>query len=204
MAKDIYNLKPLNSLHCPQCGYELPIYFKDTKLVKCKACKSNIFLEDDGARTIGEASQLAPEPSLIKLMQPFKYESNTYIPLGKIRYSYSRGYWEEYFLKSNDTRPFWLSIDEGDFALERQVNMDIDTSNFSIGSKYKKYIVSEIGYGECVGFEGELPSLVQIGSKYRYYHLSKGNGELLTVERNNKVKEVYKGQWIDPFDIEVF
>ena len=204
MAKEIYNLKPLKSLYCPQCGYELPIYFRDTKLVKCKACKSSIFLEDEGAKTIGKASQLAPEPSLIRLMHPFKYKSSTYMPLGKVRYSYGRGYWEEYFLKSDDTRELWLSIDEGDFALEKRADIEIDTSNLLIGSKYKGYIVSEIGYGECVGFEGELPKLIEIGSKYRYYQLSKGSGELVTVELNSKFKEVYIGKWIDPFDIEVF
>jgi len=203
MSKDIYNLKPLKSLHCPQCGYELPIYFKDTKLVKCKACKSNIFLEDYGARTIGEASQLAPEPSLIKLMQPFKYESNTYIPLGKIRYSYSRGYWEEYFLKSNDTRELWLSIDEGDFALEKSIDIKIDTHKLSIGYKYKDYVVSEIGHGRCIGFEGELPKLIELGSKYKYYQLTKGSGELITVEQNRQHQKIYMGKWIDPFDIEI-
>jgi len=153
---------------------------------------------------IGTASTLSPEPSLIKIGDPIIIEKKTYMPLGKIRYSYGRGFWEEYFLKGEDSREYWLSIDEGDFALEKPMNIPLPISSFdelSVGAEYGKYVVTEIGEGECVGFEGELPKLINIGDKHNYAHLSKGGASLVTVEFRNNQMSVYSGEWIDPFSI---
>jgi len=202
--KPLYDTKAIKTINCPQCGDELPIYFRWTKLVECPSCKSSIFLEDEGAKVIGTASTLSPEPSLVKIGDPIIIEKKRYMPLGKIRYSYGRGFWEEYFLKGEDSREYWLSIDEGDFALEKPMNIPLAISSFDelrVGAEYGKYIVTEIGEGECVGFEGELPKLISVGDKHNYAHLSKGGASLITVEFRDNQMSIYSGEWIDPFSI---
>ena len=202
----MYSKSREKEFNCPQCGYLLSIHFKFSKLVKCYSCGSSIFLEDDSAKLIGKSSTLSAEPSLIKLHSPFRYEGKSYLPLGKIRYSYGRGFWEEWFLKDDENQEFWLSIDEGDFSLEQKRSFSykfksIDT--LVIGNVYGGYIVEEKGFGECVGFEGELPENIEIGEKHYYAHLSKGNGILATVESFDNKVVTYMGRWIDPFKIEV-
>lgn len=129
------------------------------------------------------------------------------MPLGKIRYNYGRGFWEEWFLQGEDNKEYWLSIDEGDFALEKPINIPLSIDSFeelSVGKEYGKYIVTEIGEGECVGFEGELPKLIKKGDTHQYAHLSKGGASLVTVEFRNKKMSTYLGEWIDPFSIKVY
>jgi len=136
--------------NCPQCGDALAIHFKYSKLVKCRSCGSSIFLEDDAVKLIGESAVLSPEPSLIQLHQPFNYRGHHYLPLGKIRYSYGRGFWEEWFLKDSRNKEYWLSIDEGDFVLQEKVKLSLPSqqpSSFTIGTKYGKYLVTEKGQG---------------------------------------------------------
>jgi hypothetical protein len=70
-----------------------------------------------------------------------------------------------------------------------------------IGRRYGDYVATERGTGECVGFEGELPEAVNVGDSYLYLHLSKGAGELLTVEIKDEEIETFIGQWIDPLTI---
>jgi len=193
------------NINCPQCGDSLDILFKWTKLVACRSCNSSIFLNDEGAKLIGEASVLSPEPSLIKLHSPIRIDNKEYLPLGKIRYSYGRGFWEEWFLRGEQNREFWLSIDEGDFVLEKKVNMPLPfKSPFIVkaGKRYGGYIATEIGKGECVGFEGELPFTVNIGEIHHYMHLSKGGGHLVTVEFTDGIDKIFQGEWIDPLNIE--
>ena len=170
----------------------------------CDSCNSSIFLEDEGARLIGEASVLSPEPSLLKLRDPIVIDNKNYIPLGKVRYAYGRGFWEEWFLKGEDNREYWLSIDEGDFVLQHKTEMALPFDSpygVRVGSKYGAYMVSEKGEGRCVGFEGELPEKIVEGKKHYYLHLSKGGGNLVTVEYGTDIDKVFTGKWIDPMEI---
>ncbi len=192
------------TINCPQCGYSLPIYFRWTKLVQCPSCKSSIFLEDEGVKLVGEASTLSPEPSLLELRVPISIENKTYTPLGKIRYSYGRGFWEEWFLVDSKNREFWLSVDEGDFVLESKAKIVLpfkSIDRLSVGKKYGKFVVTEMGEGRCVGFEGELPESISIGDIHRYAHMSEGGTSLMTVESSSDGMRVFRGNWIDPFII---
>jgi len=202
--KPLYQATIDKTINCPQCGDSLPIYFKWTKLVQCPSCKSTIFLEDESVKLIGKSSALSPEPSLLELRVPISIENKTYTPLGKIRYSYGRGFWEEWFLVGGKNQEFWLSVDEGDFVLESRAKIVLPFRNIdklSIGKQYGKFVVTEIGEGECVGFEGELPESISIGDLHKYAHLSEGGSDLMTVESSSDGIKVFRGNWIDPFSI---
>ena len=191
-------------INCPQCGDALDIHFKWTKLVACNSCKSSIFLSDEGAELIGKASTLSPEPSLIKLHDPIIIDNKNYLPLGKVRYAYGRGFWEEWFLKGENNREFWLSIDEGDFVLEKRAEISLPFKTpriVRVGKRYGQYLATEIGEGVCVGYEGELPSPINIGKTHNYIHLSKGGGNLVTVEFSDEIDKIFQGRWIDPLTI---
>ncbi|HIP51776.1 MAG TPA: DUF4178 domain-containing protein [Campylobacterales bacterium] len=202
----LYNYDKNSTHNCPQCGDALEIHFQYSKLIKCSSCGSSIFLEDDAVKFIGKSSALSPEPSIIELHKPFKLQGKTFTPLGKIRYSYGRGFWEEWFLKDNGNQEFWLSIDEGDFVLQTKVQLSLPfkpSSKFTVGGKYGNYLITEKGSGTCVGFEGELPEEILINEVHQYVHLSEGGGNLITLEFTDGSSQTFKGKWIDPLDIEV-
>ena len=197
-------LTATKQFRCPQCGDQLSIYFSYTKLIQCRSCRSTIFLEDDAVRLAGKQSVLSQEPSLIALHQPFSYKGTAYLPIGKIRYSYGRGFWEEWWLKSEEGNAYWLSVDEGDMVLEQEVtehSMTMAFDDLGIGMRLDRWIVTEMGSATCEGFEGTLPKNIAIGNQYDYAHLS-GKGALLrTLEFTPQGVEVYEGRWIDPFEI---
>ena len=201
----LYNNDKNSTHNCPQCGDALEIHFQYSKLIKCSSCSSSIFLEDDAVKFIGKSSSLSPEPSIIELHKPFKLQGKTFTPLGKIRYSYGRGFWEEWFLKDKGNQEFWLSIDEGDFVLQEKVKISLpfkSPSAYKVGLKYGNYLVTEKGEGTCIGFEGELPENINTHQKHQYIHLSLGQGNLVTVEFTKDLTETFKGKWINPLDIE--
>jgi len=194
----------LSTFQCPQCGYELPLYFKYTKLVKCVSCKSTIFLEDGTSVLTGDRSALAEEPSLIEIGSSFEYNKVSYLPIGMVRYSYGRGFWEEWWLKDSKGESWWLSVDEGDMVLERLIAnpyKDVASFDVSLGDKFGDWFVSEIGTGVCEGFEGSLPKEIEIGTAHKYIHLSSHDAKLRTIEIRPLGTEVYEGRWIDIFDI---
>ncbi len=141
---------------------------------------------------------------MVKLYDPIIINNKNYLPIGKIRYSYGRGFWEEWFLKGEKNQEFWLSIDEGDFVLEKQTKISLPFKSphvVRVGRRYGGYLATEVGEGKCVGFEGELPFAIEIGKTHKYIHLSKGGGNLVTVEFSDRVDKVFQGKWIDPLSI---
>lgn len=191
--------------HCPQCGYTLSLYFKHTKLIQCESCKSTIFLENDASTLGGDSSVLAPEISILALHKPFFYRQKTYLPLGKIRYGYERGFWEEWWVKDTQNNSYWLSIDEGDLVLQQKVDVTYPDTLFDrlhLGLvTIDGWVVTELGKATCEGFEGALPKKIEIGSSYVYAHLSGKDAKLRTLERVEGKLEAYDGVWISPFDI---
>jgi predicted RNA-binding Zn-ribbon protein involved in translation (DUF1610 family) len=202
MAPEIF--KKEKEFNCPQCGDTLSLYFKHTKLIQCASCKSTIFLEDEAVHLSGERSVLAPEMSILTLNTPFFYQEKRYLPLGKIRYSYGRGFWEEWWIKGQEDK-YWLSVDEGDLVLQQRVDVDYPNDFFSklhVGLHTRDdWVVTELGEARCDGFAGSLPKRVSIGSTYHYAHLSGKNARLRTLEFFDDALEAYEGMWLSPFDI---
>lgn len=191
--------------NCPQCGYRLSLYFKHTKLIQCESCKSTIFLEDDAVHLSGDSSVLAPEISILELSKPFFLKQKSYLPLGKIRYSYGRGFWEEWWVKDTQNNEYWLSVDEGDLVFQQKITVtypDDLISSLRVGLVTSDdWVVTELGTATCEGFEGSLPKKVVIGSSYSYAHLSGKDAKLRTLEMLEGTLEAYEGKWISPFDI---
>jgi len=205
MMKDI--MTPFKSINCPQCGDTLPLYFAHAKIAQCESCQSTIFLEDESARLAGHSSVLAPEPSLIELNKTFKYEKKYYLPVGMVRYSYGRGFWEEWWLKDDNQDEYWLSVDEGDMALEKLVPNEDKANIFKIAKVGQpigsKWVITEIDRGKCVGFSGSLPYEIVEGQKHNYIQLSGYDASIKTIEVDPSGVRTYIGKWIDPFAIKV-
>jgi hypothetical protein len=162
-------------------------------------------LDDEASRLAGESSVLAPEPSLIELGITFSYDGRSYLPMGMIRYSYGRGFWQEWWVKDSSEDEYWLSVDEGDMVLEKLVDNEDEATIFSspsIGQAVgKEWIITEIGVGTCAGFAGSLPKIVTVGEKHKYLHLSGYNARLKTIEISPLGMQTYIGRWISPFEI---
>lgn len=200
-------MKPITH-NCPQCGNLLPITFRHSKLAVCESCGSTIFLEDESVRLAGKAAVLADLPSLLQLRVPFQYQKLTYTPIGHVRYAYSDGVWDEWWVLGGDGVGTWVSVDEGDFAFEQA----IEWSNFPpirdiqvgkiISRNQQKWEVTEKNVCTCVGIRGELPEPILAGERMGYLHLSGENRTLVTLEYPLQGEpKAYQGYWIDPFEI---
>lgn len=196
------------SINCPQCGNSLPLKFQHTKLTVCSHCDSTLFLNDDTAKFAGKQSTLSNAPSMMQMHKHFQYKTESFMPIGMIRYAHKIGYWEEWWVMTNSGEGFWVSIDEGDFAIEKPITLDEpapELSDITLGDSFtffkKKWQVTEIDTGICEGFTGELPELIKQGEKVPFVHLSGRSGELMTLEYIYNTVRAFKGQWVDPFEI---
>lgn len=201
-------ISPDTSFSCPNCGAKLSTHLRSTKLVACDYCDSNIFLEDETVRLAGKQGVMADYPSLLKLHQSFSYRDWNFMPVGVVRFDYGKGFWDEWWVKGGDGEGRWISVDEGDFALEEPFDLEKTPSAFelvpgrSIRIDDRDLTVTEKGQATCIAIKGELPEALSVGDQYTYFHLSGAGGLLYTLEIDRGRAACHRGRWIDPFGIE--
>lgn len=197
------------TLNCPACGVSVPTRIKFSKLVVCDYCRMALFLEDDTVRQAGKMSVLADRPSLLKMGQRFSLEKASWLPVGRIRYQYSKGDWDEWWIIRDDGDACWMSIDEGDLALERPVETNSlllpGFKTLTIGQELEiagtLAVVTEKDHCCLTGAEGELPFTINEGDAHDYVDLSGPDGTLYSIEYCPDGIEVFKGEWVDPFTV---
>ena len=198
----------MSVLNCPSCGSEVPHHLRYAILVTCPSCQAALFLEDGAVNNAGERSALAQGPSIFQLGQPFKHNAITYVPHGRVRFDYGNGYWDEWWVESDQGEASWVSVDEGDIALQRPLTLNSAAPAYDalhVGGTLtvgkQALTVTERNEAVCIGFEGELPEVISAGEPHRYVHLSGPRGLLLTIEYSDDEAAVFEGHWIDPYEV---
>lgn len=198
-------------LNCPNCGAELPRAFRHARLATCAYCDSTVLLDDAGLRLAGSAGVMAEAPSLLALGVPFTHRDLKLLPVGHARFSYEHGSWDEWWVLDTERgRGVWVSVDEGDIAIEEPLAVTHGIPAFAEllpGAAVElaggeRLVVTERGSATCEAVRGELPEALRPGDTLRYAHLSGPRGRLVTVEvgRDDAVR-CTAGRWLDPFEI---
>jgi len=198
----------VTALNCPVCGAQAPSRLQYAKLIVCEHCQTSLFLEDDVVKNIGEKSALTEVPSILEMGRRFQYRTWTFEPYGRIRFDYGDGFWDEWWVVLDNGNGRWISIDEGEIAIESPLELQAPLPGYdsltigqeiSLGGQTLR--VTERNAATCVGLQGELPEVISPGETHHYVHLSGPKGLLLTLEFHDDTHSLYKGLWIDPFDL---
>lgn len=199
-----------SQFNCPSCGASLPRRFKLAKIAACESCRSVLYLKGTEANVLGQQAELTDYPSLFQLQHRYIYNKQMFEPVGMLRFSYGRGFWEEWWCLTDSAKGLWVSVDEGDFVMEEPRKTPSDAPALETLSEGKSvrlfkedWLVTEIGEAEYVGMLGELPELVDPQRKFHYVHLSRPGSQLVTLEYDDPQDSpaIFAGQWLDPFKI---
>ncbi|MEM7254535.1 MAG: DUF4178 domain-containing protein [Pseudomonadota bacterium] len=195
-------------MNCPVCGAAVPGELKYAKLVVCEHCKTSLFLEDESVKDVGVKSALTEMHSIFELGRRYAYRGKSFEMEGRVRYDYGNGLWDEWWARFDDGNGRWVSVDEGDIAIQAPQMVDETPPPFdrvSVGQYLRidgiQLTVTEKNEAHCVGLEGRLPEVVMPGDSHQYLHLSGPRGLLYTVEYEPDAIDVHRGNWVDPFDV---
>ena len=198
-------------LNCPACGASAPVNLKFTKLMVCEHCKTTLFIEDEAVKHAGKKAALIDTPSIFSIGRRYRYRTMYFEPMGRIQFEYGdgTGVWDEWWVMDDSGTGKWISIDEGDIAIETPVEHTEELPECILlkpGQELKllgqTLTVTEVNKASCLSVEGRLPEVIFAGEKHQYAHCSAPGGILFTIECSEDTRQLYKGSWIDPFDIE--
>jgi len=154
-------------------------------------------------RLAGEQGVFHVGPSLIEIGRDIRISATTLTPVGHCQFDYGRGVWDEYWCIDHSGNGAWLSVDEGDYALERPA--DSPNGQFSIGDEHQMgdyiYRAVEIDSAQCTAFRGELPEVLELGERHDYVVFAGNSNRMATLERWPNGHSWTRGRWYSAWDI---
>lgn len=199
----------MEHVNCPSCGAALNPLSPLTKMVTCEYCATISVIREDRLSIKNKQSGLTPSLSGLKVGDSGHFEGKSFSVLGRVRYRYSTGFWDEWYLRFNDGKGIWLSEDEGEFSIEERIEPTKTFTNFattelgepiSFGSWTGS--IDEFDEAECCGFQGELPEEFDLGEKMKYAEGS-GDGQIFTVEEDEDGVQFFQGKHISKDQIRI-
>jgi len=172
---------------CPNCGAPIDIDARWTRLAVCTTCRSAVTFDAEAAKVAGTLSVLPPSRTQLFSGAQGRIQGRDFQVLGRVRYGYDRGYWDEWHvLWLDDGSTGWLSEDEERIVIE-ELALDADTEvrpDTEAGSQVsvltsagpQAFTVVERGTASVDGGEGQLPFQVVQGEQTPFVDLRSTDG----------------------------
>jgi predicted RNA-binding Zn-ribbon protein involved in translation (DUF1610 family) len=200
----------MSALTCPNCGDAVAPALTRIKMMTCPSCGTTLILEDASVRLAGREGVMHDVPMLIGLGDGVTCGRETVEILGHARFSYGRGFWDEFWGVTGTGEPRWVSVDEGDVVYQSPLppaDYPRHDGRFRAGqtltTRDTSFDIVEIDSAECVALKGAFDEELQVGETYRFVNAQSDRGWLLSGEIWDGGEAWFVGDWYDPYEITV-
>ncbi|MFP4476292.1 MAG: DUF4178 domain-containing protein [Desulfatibacillaceae bacterium] len=195
---------------CPSCGAPQKVNNPGVVSIVCEYCGNTVYWDKDKAKNAGKQATLPEGFSRLYRGASGTLFNKRFVVLGRARYSFGQGFWDEWFLEFDNAELGWLTEDNHEFAWQMKTPPDHVppygdmTTGAVVHVNDREYIITEVGEAECTGIEGELPKAVLPGEKYPYADGSTADGRhTLGIEYDDDPPTVFTGRWLKPVALEL-
>lgn len=167
----------MQQMNCQNCGASLEIENQFIRAVTCPACGTSYLVRgSEGLDVAGQSASLADYPSRLSVGAQGKIKGRGFTVLGRIRYMYDAGFWEEWQIGWDDgAPPEWLEEDEGMWTLYRRGRVKAEIPPYeevrvgaTISINNQQVFITEKRQGQVMGSEGQFSSVFPIQGTFGY------------------------------------
>jgi Domain of unknown function (DUF4178) len=167
----------MQQMNCSSCGAALEVKNQFIRSLTCKFCGASYMVSgSDTLDPVGKTASLADYPSRLKVGAGGVIRGRTFSVIGRVRYAYAEGFWEEWQIVWDDgAPPDWLEEDEGYWTVytrervrgavpgydEVRVGQSVTINNRSV-------FITEKRTARMVGSEGQFSSVLPISGNFGY------------------------------------
>ena len=153
-----------NSISCPSCGVAIEDITAHTRSMACPHCGNWVYFGSNGWEVAGLFEHAIDAPSMLQLGKSGDLSGRKFVVRGRVRLSYSDGFWDEWWLEFEDGDHQWLEEDDGVYRLHSSIDAAPKADsvkaafvggNVDIGGE--SWFVSERVDASVAGVEGSLP-----------------------------------------------
>lgn len=148
-------------------------------MVVCASCSTVGYFHLGELKSAGEVAKLVERPSRFRLGMHGRVRGVAFEVIGRVRYEYADGGWDEWNLAFGDGTIGWMHEDEGELSLmvERVYSSGPlpiaelrigEQAHFQVGGQTRALFVQELGRATPVGGEGRITSELRPGVPFDY------------------------------------
>lgn len=175
---------------CPQCGAPLTFQGAASLTTVCKYCRAGVARAGVDVTMLGQIPDLVATETRLALGMSGSLDGKGFVVLGRLQLDQGEGAWDEWYVTWADGRFGWLAEAAGSLICTTKNDKPIEVPPFdklvpggalTLG-KLGAFRLGEVGAGEFVSAEGELPFTVELGAKYRFADATGASGEYATID----------------------
>ncbi|RMG27361.1 MAG: DUF4178 domain-containing protein [Bacteroidetes bacterium] len=164
---------------CPSCGAPIKQNKAGSRTLCCTYCGQTSHLNADSLQAVGEKQLLIDYGSKLSVGLQGKFEGRDFLLLGRVRFDYEDGFWDEWYLTFlDDGSEAWIQEDDGSFVFfveEKKVNTRFQLHRIKVGTyndmhgEWEPVFVTEKSRARIHGGEGELPFKIIPGEQADFF-----------------------------------
>lgn len=205
----------MTGLACPQCGASIAFRSADLPVRICDYCRSAIVRDGATLRDAGKVAAVPEDVSPLQLGTRGRDGEHAFELVGRVRWRWDDGAWNEWLAVGNDGRHFWLGEAMGRFMLLHKIPEPQSKSKIvadvaklampKVGAVVAiagvSYVVADVKHVTCVASEGALPQPTITGTRALSIDLMARDGRAATIQREGKATHAYAGRYVTLADI---
>ncbi|MGF7151500.1 hypothetical protein FHS96_005166 [Sphingomonas zeicaulis] len=195
---------------CPNCGAEIIFRSPALPVRVCDYCRSAVTRIGDELRALGEVAVLPFDVSPIRIGTAGRFDDAAFDIIGRIRWGWSDGSWNEWLALFADGSHGWLAEAMGQFMLTRKRRLsdfqsmmirrmaeggqpEIGETETFDGERYR---VADIKQARCIAAEGELPFATPDGWTITSVDLRTTTGAVASFQTDGRERGLYLGRYV--------
>lgn len=198
------------ALECPNCSASVDVDNRFSHMAVCSSCRSVVTFGEEAAAIRGTLSALPPSRSQLFVGANGSIDGMEFLVLGRVRYGYERGYWDEWYLQRGDGSTSWISEDPASLVLEDLIDPSNQVLSFEhmapgtpVELQGQTLTVRERDVASCQGGEGQLPFVIIEGEETPFIDLEGPDGRKGSVEFSDDGARIFSGKAIDWSDLKL-
>ena len=196
------------SIECPNCSAKISVDQRFSHMAVCDSCRSVVTFGDDAVELRGELSLLPPSRSQLFIGAQGRFDGLEFAVLGRVRYGYERGYWDEWYVQCGDGETAWITEEPDGLAFERMVDTNHVTLEYEplepgrvVEVEAKSFTVKERDIAHCQGGDGQLPFVVIQNEKTPFADLTGPDDAVGSIEFGEDGTRLFVGKPISVDDL---
>lgn len=201
----------MQDLTCKSCGAPIQIENQFVRAVTCQFCGSTYLVSGDSSLdATGKTVSLANYPSRLSIGAAGKIKGRGFTVLGRIRYTYDAGFWDEWQIAWDDNAPpDWLEEDEGYWTLYTKERIrgpvpDFDGIRVGATMQVNQYqvFVTEKRKAKVLGSEGQFAMVMPIQGEFGYAQ-GAADAHMISINFWQDEIEISKGTELEHHEIQI-
>ena len=197
-------------LNCPTCGAAVPLRSAAMPYAVCAYCQTLILREGEDLRAIGKTAVLPFDVSPIQLGTTIEADGIRFTVVGRVRWGWTDGSWNEWMLQGGDGQTRWLGEAMGSFMVLKELPAVLDAplaKAFAEGQPIargatfdaagRSFRASDIKQAQCLGGEGDLPFPTPTDWTVTSIDFRSQDGAALNLQRDAEGTQAWFGEYSD-------